>query len=64
MLPALAAVDPKWAVRVFDRLPAGPQKEMQRLTLTRALALDSEAYRRFVFQQCGLWWVDDDEDDM
>ena len=22
------------------------------------------AYRRFVFQQCGLWWVDDDEDDM
>jgi RNA polymerase sigma factor (sigma-70 family) len=64
LLPALAAVDPKWAVRVLDRLPAGSHKEMQRLTLARALALDGEAHRRFVYQQCGLCWVDDDEDDL
>jgi hypothetical protein len=64
LLPALAAVDPKWAVQVFDRLPAGAQKEMQRLMLVRALALDGEAYWRFVFQQCMVWWVDDNEDDV
>jgi RNA polymerase sigma factor (sigma-70 family) len=60
LIPALAAVDPKWAVEVFDGLP-DTLKEREGTRLAKAISLgDAERWRKS-FGEVGMWFVDDED---
>jgi RNA polymerase sigma factor (sigma-70 family) len=61
LFPALAAVEPKWAVEVFESLPAGPDKERERPAIAKLLTLSDEARWRNAYREAGMWFVDDED---
>jgi RNA polymerase sigma factor (sigma-70 family) len=60
LIPALAAVDPKWAAEVFERLPDAV-KERERTGAAKAIALgDAERWRN-AYREVAMWFVDDED---
>ncbi len=60
-LPALALIDPKGGVALFEALPDDPRKVQDRPQLAKLLLLEGDERWREAQHQAGLWFVGDED---